>query len=260
MQHNTRNGHRKAYNGEVLQCIGNNGSYSFDQRVVINASDIVSVQQATEHEDRDPTPFSGGRTHYNSTKVVIDDVLVAPEVALPLFPYYPGYYEGGGRYQYLQLWENTLGTLSILFPYSGAYRIQFFNKSGQIVADKTIGLEDFEQVNKDGHLQLMLGKDMDLASGISEARACREDDWVEWGGGVHGGRASKKGTPCAVPNQSKMMSNTVYTILIKDLLTGGITPMPLVYPIAYPNRIFLSKLNVYERRKYRCYQDFPKAN
>lgn len=255
MQHNGGNNHRKAYNGEVLQCIGNNGSYSFDQTVKINATDIVSVQQATEHEDRDGTPFSGGRTHYSSSKVVIDDILVAPEVFGRNFPFYPN--RSG---QHLQLWENTLGTLSILFPYSGAYRIQFFNKNGDVVADKTIGLEDFEQVNKDGHLQLMLGKDMDLDAGMTEASACREDDWVEWGGGVYGGRDTKKGTSCASPNSSSTQNTAIYNVLIRDLLTGGITPMPLVYPIAYPNRIFLSKLNVYEKRKYRCYEDFPVAS
>jgi len=146
-----------------------------------------------------------------------------------------------------------------LFPYSGAYRIQFFNKVGDIVADTTIGLETFETINKDGYFQLQLGKSMLLANNMNESTACREDDWVEWGGGVHGQKNSKTGEDCSDSDSTYVKDNAVYNLIVKDLLTGSITSIPLVYPIAYPNRIFISKLNVYERRKYRCYEDFPLA-
>jgi hypothetical protein len=251
MQHNENAGSRKNYNGSILECIDNDGAYAFNKTVEIKASDIVSVQQASENENGNGTPFAIGRNHYGSTKVVIDDILVAPEAFGANFPYYP---KNGG---WLRTWDNTISSLSILFPYSGAYRLQFFNKEGNIVSDLTIGLETFEAINKDGFFQLKAGKTMLLNSSITESGACREDDWVEWGGGVFGGKNSKTGEICATPNDSYVVENAIYNILVKDLLTGSITPIPLVYPLAYPNRIFISKLNVYEKRKYRCYDDFP---
>ena len=250
MQHNENAGSRKSYNGEIMQCIDNDGVYSFNQTVQIDSTDIVSIQQATENENANPTPFVLGRTHYLSTKVTIDDVLAAPAGDRATYPFYP-------ELTYLKLWDNTLGAFSLMFPFSGAYRIQFFNKEGDLVGDETVGVDDFETISKQGHIQLKLAKKMVLANGKTTENSCLDDDLVEWGGGVFGGKGSKDGKPCIAPDDAHVQKMAIYNVLVRDLLTGSITPIPLVYPLAYPNRIYVSKLNVYEKRKYRCYQPFP---
>lgn len=246
----------RMYDGNLLSCIQNNGNYSFNSTIKINASDIVTIHQASENIQSNPTPFSIGRNHYRSTKVTIDDVLVVPDISVASHPFYPSAWSGG---MYLKTWDNTLGSLAIMFPFSGSYMFQFFNKDGGMVGQSTIGIEEFEQVSEDGNYQLRLGKSMILAPGITAANACIEDDFVELGGGVFGGRGSKSGAPCASPNDAYVIENAIHTIIVRDLLTGSLTTIPLVYPLAYPNSIFISKLNVYEKRKYRCYNNFSTA-
>ena len=262
MQHNESNNSRKSYNGEVLQCIDNDGSYTFDQTVSIDTSDIVSVQQNSENENVTGVPFAIGRNHYSSTKVTIDGIEVAPNTFTSTFPYYPG--DG----PHLRTWDNTNSTLSILFPFAGAYELFFYNKDNEEIAKAYLDIEDFKEIALNGSLQLKLGKIMKLAPGMDDdilnpngtvatKKANREDMWVEWGGGVFGGRDSLTGESVSNPNDAYVKENAVTNIIAKDLLTGSIVPIPLTYPMAYPNRIFISKLKVYEYRKYRCYDDFP---
>jgi len=254
MQHNENHGSRKSYNGSVLQCIDNNGNYSFNKNIEIDSSDIVTIQQNTENENSNGTPFAGGRTHYNSSKVEIDGITAAPETNTPAYPYYPS----NGGYN-MRIWENNTATLSIMFPYTGAYQIFFFNKTGDMVAKQDISMDDFDDMKNADYIQLKLARQMDDAPGFDRdntATACIDDDWSEWGGGVYGGKASKTGTPCQIPNDSFVKSKAVYKVIVKDLLTGNITPIPLVYPLPYPNRVFVSKLKLYELRKYRCYDEF----
>lgn len=261
MQHAENRGNRKNYNGDILQCIDNDGNYSFNKTTEIKTTDIVSVQQNSENENVSGTPFALGRNHYGSTKLTIDGVEVAPETFAGNFPYYPR------DSTWLRTWDNTTSTFSILFPFAGAYDIRFYNKSNAEVAKALISIEDFREIVEDGSLQLKLGKNMKLApkmqddiikeDGTKTLKANREDNWVEWGGGVFGGRHSTKGTSVLKPNDSYVKQNAVHSVIIKDLITGAITPIPLVYPLPYPNRVFVSKLNVYEKRKYRCYNDFP---
>lgn len=103
---------------------------------------------------------------------------------------------------------------------------------------------------------------MSLSSGMSEGNrtnACRDDDLVDWGGGVWNSPNGSKGdmSGCSMSDDTYARANSAYNIVIKDLLTGQTTPIPLVYPLPYPNRIFISRLNVVENRKYRCYEPFP---
>jgi hypothetical protein len=254
MQHAENKGNKKAYNGDMLQCIDNNGNYTFNQTVNIETTDIVSVQEATENENATGTPFSLGRTHYSSTEVVIDGVEVAPKTFSSDFPSYPR------QDTHLKLWDNTLGTLSILFPFAGAYEIYFYNKNQVEVAKSTLDIEDFKSITQNSSLQLKLGQNMPLATGISDSTAARDDMWVEWGGGVFGGKSSKTGGAVSSPLDDYVKENAVTSIIIKDLLTNSIIPIQLVYPLAYPNRVFISKLKVYEYRQYRCYNDFEEFN
>lgn len=267
MQHAEDVGVKKSYDGDILQCIDNNGEYAFDKTVPIETTDIVTVQQNSENENTTGTPFAIGRNHYGSTKVTIDNVEVAPSTFKVDFPYYPGDATWRSGLGYLQTWDNTLSTFSILFPFAGAYELYFYNKYDQKVAKADIDMEDFKTISINGNMQLKLGKNMTLASSISddvkddngvvtEKKANRDDDWVEWGGGVFGGHDSKTGEACLSPNDNYVKENAVTKVIIKDLLTGAIVPIPLVYPLPFPNRVFISKLKVYEKRKYRCYNDF----
>lgn len=242
----------KLYNGVPLSCLRNDGNYSFNEVVKIDPGDIVSIQQNSEQEMHNGTPFAMGRNHYGSTKVVIDGVEAAPDTMATHYPYYPS------NTPWLRTWDNTTATFSLMFPFAGAYELYFYNKNGTEVARTSLDMTDFKEATATKAKNLKLGLNMALAPGISESNAGRNDDWVEWGGGVYGGKASKTGGALSSPNDAYVIANSVTNIIVKDLLTGQITPLTLVYPLPYPNRIFISKLKVYEHRKYRCYNDFDK--
>lgn len=240
----------KYYNGVPLSCIRNNGSYSFNETVNIQSTDIVTVQQNSEQEYNTAVPFAAGRNHYISSKVTMDNVEVAPAAYSNQFPYYP---TNSG---YLRTWDNTTATFSILFPFASSYEIYFYNKNGDEVGKATLTVDDFKNMGTNGNLNIKLGGKMKLASGITEENANRTDPWVEWGGGTFGGRNSMNGQVVASPNDAFVKDNAVTNIIVKDLIMGAITPITMVYPLPYPNRIFASKLKVYEHRKYRCYSPF----
>lgn len=252
MQHNENHGSRKNYDGTIEQCIDNNGAYTFDETLNVYSNDVVSIQQASENENSSGTPFALGRTHYGSTKVVIDGVVAAPETTSSMFPYYPN--DG----KWMKTWDNALSTLSLMFPYAGAYSIAFYNKNDEEVAKAVIGISDFKAIPYQGNLQLKLVNSMQIhQSHTDETLICSNDDWVEWGGGVYSGKGSKDGSPCYSPEDEFVKSSAVYTVVVQDLFTGVNTRIPLVYPLPYPNRVYVSKLNVYERRKYHVYDPFP---
>ena len=254
MQHAENHGSKKSYNGDVLQCIDNNGSYSFDQTVNIETTDIVTVQQNSENENATGVPFALGRNHYSSTRVEIDGIEVAPNTFPANAPYYP---RNGGH---LRTWDNTTSTLSILFPFAGAYELYFYNKNSEEIAKATLDIEDFKTITQTKALQMQLGKKMKLANGVEEDKSAREDMWAEWGGGVFGGKGSQTGDEVSAPNDSYVKENSATKIIVRDLLTNAITSIELAYPLPYPNRVFISKLKVYEYRKYRCYDDFEEFN
>ncbi|MDD3466356.1 MAG: conjugal transfer protein TraN [Campylobacterales bacterium] len=244
----------KHYSGSVLSCLRNNGSYSVDMRnIPIDISDLVTIQQNSEWEYLNPTPFSVGRNHYSSTKVNLNGKVVSPQAFTSDYPYYPS---NGG---YLRTWDNVTSTLTILFPFAGIYELYFYNKNGEEIFTQTVNPNHFKEIQGAGYTQLKLGEVMNLAPGVNSTTAARDDDWVEIGGGVFGGRGSKSGVAVSSPNDSYVKTNAITSILVKDLIMGTVTPIPMVYPMAYPNRIYLSKLDVYEKRKYRCYYDFPVA-
>jgi len=247
-QHNGSHPH-KTIDGVYMSCIPNSGTYSFDKTIAIDSTSIVSVQQATEHDAYGGYFFSG-HTHFRSTDLKIENVLVAPSVVVSKFKYYPNH-----KNTYLKLGENGLGTLALLFPFSGAYQLYFYDKNGQEMASALIGQDDFEAMGDTGNMQLKLGKIMNIV--VNEDKACKEDDFVAWGGGVYGGRASRTGESCAGENTTYVKNHKVVRVLIKDLLTGQVTNVPLVYGLGYPNRVFISKLKLREKRKYRCYKPFP---
>jgi len=255
MQHNEDRGSRKTYDGTTYQCIDNNGRYTFDQVLPISGSDIVSVQEASEHENNNGTPFVIGRNHYSSTRVVIDNILVAPDAFCANYPAYPCH---NGRH--LMTWDNALGTLSLLFPYAGAYNITFWDRSGTKMAEVILGVDDFRTIASQGNLNLRLAESMTVRGDFTdEDMVCMDDDWVEWGGGVWPGHKSRDANqPCYNPDAGGNFAtaHAVTLVVIKDLFTGVTTRVPLVYPLAYPNRVFVSKLKVYEHRKYRCYKPF----
>lgn len=245
----------KVYNGVPMSCLRNNGSYAFDEYIGIAPTDIVTVQQNSEQEATNATPFAIGRNHYSSTEVVIDGIKVAPETSSSSYPYYPR------ADSHLKTWDNTTSTFSILFPFAGAYELYFYNDSNALMSYAVLDVNDFRAMASTTAKELRLGTKMALAPGISEdsgttLNANRTDPFVEWGGGVYGGRNSLTGASSQSPNDTYVKDNAVTKVVIKDLITGAITPINMVYPLPYPNRIYVAKLKVYEKRKYRCYADY----
>lgn len=255
-QHNQNNGSKLNFPelGGVVQCIPNSGNYFFSGKYSIESHDILSIQQATENENGGATSFSS-RTHYNSSKVLMDGVEAVPEVYPADFPNYP---LNSGIY--LKFWENTLGSLGIMFPYVGAYDLYFYTDDGRLMAKRTIGLADFEAIGSHGFKQLYLAKDIGVAPSLNDTNTstlCLNDDFVDYGGGVYGNKGSKSGKTCQSPSAGNayQINHAIKRVVVKDLLTGTFTTIPLVYPLGYPNRVFISKLKLYENRIYHCYQD-----
>ncbi len=270
MQHSWNNGSKKSYNNNILQCIGNNGNYSFKENISVEPTTIVSIQQNTEAEDATPAHFYA-RMHYGATEVKIDGTVAAPATFHgPIgFNGYPG---GAGNNGYpnwngkglLNLWDNSTATLSIMFPYAGAYQIFFYDKNGNEVVSHTVDTSDFLEMDG-SFIQLNnLGSKMKYRPGFNPESddACLKDDFLEIGGGVWGGHDSKTGTKAcqnAPTTNDYIKEHAIYSILVVDLLTGNTTPIEMVYPLAYVNRVFVSKLKIYEKRKYRCYKPFTEV-
>ena len=57
---------------------------------------------------------------------------------------------------------------------------------------------------------------MPLAQGISEAKAGRNDDWVEWEEEFWR-KSSKTGGSLASPNDAYVIANSVTNVIVKDL-------------------------------------------
>lgn len=250
----------KNYAGDTLQCIDNDGNYNFDQHVTISSSDVISIQEASEAENA-TKEYMFARNHFRATPVSVDGVNAAPGTFPTNYPAYPTH---GGLF--LKTWDNALTNLSIMFPFAGAYDIFVYGGGSEyenrLIGSATLTIEDFKDMPNNGYIQLKLGKSMVLSPGMVEgntSNACREDDLVDWGGGVWASPNGSKGnlSGCSSPDDSHAKANSAYNIVVKDLLTGTVTPIKLVYPLPYPNRIFVSKLNIVENRKYRCYDPFP---
>lgn len=257
-QHNRNNG--SSLNlpalGGVVSCIANNGFYQFEKKINIKTGDIISIQQATEMEDFGWYSFQK-RTHYSSSKVIIDGEESTPEMYPKNFPYYPK------NQIYIPLWESTLGSLTILFPYAGSYTLLFFREDGSLVVKKDLSEETFSGLNIVNYKQLFLAEDIPIAPTLNSSdlnsteTLCLKDDFTEYGGGVHGQKGSKTGLPCQSPSEGNtyQINNAIKRVIIKDNLTDLYTEVPLVYPLGYPNRVFISKLKVYEKRLYHCYEN-----
>lgn len=258
-QHNSNAGSKLNFSemGGIVQCIPNSGNYSFSQQVNIIPGDIVSVQQATENENGGFHGLNGSfsaRTHYGSSKVVIDNIEVTPSVYPSKFPYYPS--DGVN----LALWENTLGSVAIMFPYAGFYKLYFYNNAGELVASEDVTGENFNELTSiKPSKQLFLAEQFDIPSTLNAENTetlCLKDNLVDYGGGVFGGKNSTTGTACQQQSSGAYAkSKAIKRIVVKDMLTDVFTVIPLVYPLGYPNRVFVSKLKLYENRKYFCYEE-----
>lgn len=277
--------------GSSVACFnnGNDGKYAINnQQVELNSSDVVGIQQSTEYEDTFKTPLYG-RLGYGSSSLSIGNVVVLPETWGTSYRYMKtdyGWPIGGAIMNgfivfqggLLRTWDNATVNLALMFPYAGAYKLSFYDKNDNLLATSSLTYDDFKIMGS-SYKQLKLGQKMQLANNMKDGNntdACRDEDFVEWGGGVYGGRGSKcpdgSCTPCAKPREiddtldnvdqtdDYVREHSAYKLLVKDLLTGIVTPIELIYPLPYPNRVFVSKLALYENRKYRCYDDFATAS
>ena len=155
----------KAYMDSSLICLDNNGHYVYPDQGEsgvhsVSPGDVISVQRATEDEIKGCGYFNCGRTHFTASPVMIGNYEVAPRMHpaqgdYVYYPVYSGCY-GGGCFP---LWENTLGSLSLLFPYAGRYELKFMTNDGKVVADVVLDEKDFQKIAKsaNGRMQLRLG-------------------------------------------------------------------------------------------------------
>ena len=261
-QHNKDYGSKLTFN-EIsetpIQCIPNSGNYAFDQHYNIKNSDILSIQQSTEDEEGHHTFFSAdspqyfyAREGYISSKVIMDETEVVPEVYGSDFPYY-------SSSPWINIWDNALGSLGLMFPYAGSYTLYFYNMNNELETQRTIGLADFESIGSRGYKQIFLARDIPinpLLNADNNTTLCLDDDWVDYGGGMVNGKRSRTGETCQTTpaGNTYVRQHAIKRVVVKDLLTGSFTIIPLVYPLGYPNRVFISKLKLYERRIYHCYK------
>ena len=145
-----------------------------------------------------------------------------------------------------------------MFPYAGAYKIHFFSKDGTLKLEKTMGYDDFEGIGN-SFKKFDLTKEIEAAPGRdqNDTMNCWDADFVEIGGGVYGEKHSETGEACYGPDDAYSTDNAIYTVIVEDLLTGDLIYIPMVYPIVYLNRVYISKLKLYEHREYCCYEEFP---
>ncbi len=239
----------KSYMGTTLKCIDNNGHFKFDGSYEVSPGDVISMQRATENDNGGCRPFTCGRTNFASSAVQIGGYTVADQ-AYPKdgdYEYYPhtikGCY-GAGCYN---IWEDTLFSVSLLFPYAGRYKLEFVSLSGDTVAVVYLSDKDFQKIAQttNGRLQLRLGStvvnkdqngyyntkllDSSLFGNINPNTygfnsntyennstilgACL-DDMAEVGCGVHGNHALKD----SISNKNLLLSTPINN---KQFCTGS---------------------------------------
>ncbi len=156
-------------------------------------------------------------------------------------------------------------TVTVVVPYLGDYEVKAYDKNENLLAQTTIYEGEFLQVSEDKakYAQAMFGRNMDLASGVSEGTtrdACRFDLMVEWGGGVSGIYYENDTTGvysgCAKSNDTYVKDHAATKLTIRPLNSDTPFVINLTKPNPFPNRIFIATLNEKEVRMYRCFDPF----
>ena len=166
------------------------------------------------------------------------------------------------------IYQGATNTLSIVVPYKGDYEIKALDKYGNTLGDTIVQEGNFIDggAHKAKYTQIMFGLNMNLAKGIdegSEDNACRNDNMVEWGGGVSGiyyendYTGSYKG--CEKSNDRYVLDHSATEIKIRPLNQNNWYVIKLKKPLPFANRVFLVTLAKKEIRKYRCFSPFSKC-
>lgn len=277
------------YNNLLINCETNNGTFSLDKRGIEVAGDeIISIQQAFEPRSKEfyqasevrgkvrdganiikksrmgaikgkttntqrflkPrymyfTHPSATRRKFRNSPIFVNEKEVLPEISSTTDLYRLGLND------FSKILENSIFSLSLIFPFSGTYELSFYNKRGKEIIKKTINDSNFNAT----YSSLNIAKNMKLSPKIQPATSGINDKWVEIGGGIYGGR-TKDGHKVQRPDREFVKENAITSILIKNIANGSVTPIVLAFPLIFPNKISISKLNAYEKRKYRCYNNF----
>lgn len=163
----------------------------------------------------------------------------------------------------------AVNTMVVLVPFKGDYKLEAFNKHGDLLSSRTIHEDSFAGVadaNAIEYAQVNFGLSMNLADGMEDAlstKACRKDRAVEWGGGVSGvfveANRTDVSNACTKSNDEYLKDNSMTKITVQPLNMDRKFTYELVKPMPFANRVFLASLNSKEIRNYRCYQDFTEC-
>jgi len=252
--------------GKSFSCERNTGSYSVDKKLPIVPGDVVSIQQASDIGASSVylNVYASGCT----TNVYIDGVLSTPAFEDwnidPYAPGHPGCYNAPRGFSVI---DRGLMNFTLMFPYAGAYTLYFFGKDNNLLFKQDLTIDDFKDIGH-GFKRFYLGDKIPIADYAQSQMNtdgnltdCRKDSFGIVGGGVlHGVHSNDNTIRCpSHPSIAWLQSSNqvIHKILVKDYISDLVTNVDLVYPMIYPNRIFISKLKLYETRKYRCYDPFP---
>ena len=163
------------------------------------------------------------------------------------------------------IYQGATNTLSIVVPYTGDYEVKAFDKYGNTLGDSIVKESNFIDggAHKAKYTQIMFGLNMNLAKGIDEGtenKACRNDNMVEWGGGISGIYYENDYTGlykgCEKSNDEYVLDHSATEIKVRPLNQNNWYVIKLDKPLPFANRVFLVTLAKKEIRKYRCFSPF----
>lgn len=173
----------------------------------------------------------------------------------------------------------------ILVPFAGDYRVEAYNKYGDLLASRIVHESSFTkgeeadsllyaQVNFANTMSLVENQDspegqaMNLAPGLTydlRDHACVQDRMVEWGGGVSGvfyeSQRTDESKNCQKSNDAYVFDQSATKLFVQPLnMEDGGFEFNLTKPLPFPNRVWIATLNMKQKRKYICYKDFPQCD
>lgn len=163
----------------------------------------------------------------------------------------------------------AVNTMVVLVPFKGDYKLEAFNKHGDLLSSRVIHEDSFAGVldaNAVEYAQVNFGLNMNLTDGMiegSDTKACRKDRAVEWGGGVSGNFVEANRTDlsrgCHKSNDDYLKDHSMSKITVQPLNLDRKFTYNLTKPMPFANRVFIASLNEKELRQYRCFEDFGKC-
>jgi len=163
------------------------------------------------------------------------------------------------------IYMGATNTVTVFVPYRGDYEIIALDKNKNILGKKIISDSDFIDggAYKYSFAKVMfsLSDEFGLAHDIEDGnfdKACRYDNFVEWGGGVSGvyyENLTPDGHKCSKSNDAYVKDFSAHYIKFKAVDADKYFEVKLKRPMPYANRFFFVHLDKLETREYECYKN-----